>query len=218
MALGSVMVTSGVYQIENQANGNCYVGSALNLRRRWSQHLTRLRHNGHCNQHLQRAFDKYGENAFAFSVLQAVEDRGQLIAREQHFIDIVQPEYNIAPVAGSALGRPCSPETRRKLSEALSGERHPNYGRAFSEAHCRNLAEAQKGRPCTAEMRKKISDSLKGQAFSEERRAKISEALRGERNPNYGKCLTEEHRRNISIAQKARWRRVRAEHQDDEPL
>lgn len=211
------MVISGVYQIENQANGNCYVGSAVNLRRRWAQHISRLRHKRHCNQHLQRAFDRYGEPAFVFSILEQIKDASQLIPREQHYLDTLKPEYNIASIAGSALGRPCSPETRRKMSEAQSGQRHPNYGRRFTEEHCRNLAEAQRGRACSPEMRKKISNSLKGQPFSEERRAKISQALRGARNPNYGKRLTEEHRRNIGIAQKARWRRIHSEHLDDEP-
>lgn len=189
------VVKSGIYQIENRVNGKRYIGSAVNIRKRWSRHLCDLRHKKHCNPHLQSAFDKYGKTAFMFTILEHTESE-RLIEREQHYFDTLNPEYNIAPTAGNSLGRSCSlesrlkfsaarmghpvtEETRRKISKAMSGERNPNYG--------------NRGKPLTAE-----------------HRAKISKAMSGNRHPMYGKHPSEESRRKMSEAGKAHWRRVRA--------
>jgi len=138
------MMDSGIYQIENQVNGNRYIGSAVNVRRRWSQHLSDLRHTKHCNPHLQAAFDKYSESAFAFFILEYIEDSAQLLVREQYFLDMLNPEYNILPTAGSALGCHRSLAARRKDSEAKRGERNPNYGKPRSEETRKNLSKALK--------------------------------------------------------------------------
>ena len=106
---------SGIYQITNSVNGKRYIGRSTNLQERWKVHLSRLRHNTHHNYHLQAAFNKHGESAFAFSVLEYVEEVSQLTPREQHFLDTMTPEYNIASVAGSYRGR----------------ERNPNYHEEF---------------------------------------------------------------------------------------
>ena len=99
------MIASGVYEIRNQMNGKRYIGRSVNLQQRQKVHLSGLHHNTHHNCHLQAAFNKYGESAFAFSVLEYVEEVSQLIPREQHFLDIMMPEYNIASIAGSYRGR-----------------------------------------------------------------------------------------------------------------
>lgn len=63
------MVT-GVYQILNLVNKKRYIGSAsVSIKKRWYQHLYALKRGTHYNPHLQRAWDKYGESNFAFSVL-----------------------------------------------------------------------------------------------------------------------------------------------------
>jgi group I intron endonuclease len=47
-----------------------------------------------------------------------------LIEREQYYIDLLNPEYNISRVAGSSLGRRHTPETLAKLKGyKLSPER-----------------------------------------------------------------------------------------------
>lgn len=148
------VMKSGIYQIKNQVNGKRYIGSAVNLTKRWQNHLSDLRLSRHHNLHLQRAFEKYGEAVFAFAALEAVEDAFQLIPREQHYLDTLKPEYNISPTAGSSLGIRRTEETRRKLSEAHKG--HPvseetrrkmsesRKGKSPTEEHCRNLSEAGK--------------------------------------------------------------------------
>lgn len=228
-------MAGGIYEIRNQKNAKCYIGSSINPRKRWQKHLWALRHGRHCNPHLQAAFGRYGEVAFSFAILESAKSE-QLLEREQYYLDTRSPEYNIAPTAGSPLGRPCGPETRRKMSEAQKGERNPNYGKRVQHSK---------------ETRRKISMAVSGKRHpnygkhhSEETKRKMSLAHTGERNANYGKhpseearsrmreahkgkcfsaehcrkisegligrTFTNEHRRNISKARKAYWHRVRA--------
>jgi len=112
-------VKSGIYQIRNQLNSKRYVGSAVNLRRRQRAHFGGLRRGTHSNRHLQNAYNKYGEAAFVFSILEIVENPANLIECEQHHMDTLKPEYNLSPTVGSPLGCHRSPETRRKISRGL---------------------------------------------------------------------------------------------------
>jgi len=186
--MGGVAMSSGIYQIENQVNGKRYIGSSVNIESRWSVHLALLRHGKHDNQHLQRAFDKYGESAFAFTILEDVEEFSQLIECEQHYLDTSSPEYNIAPTAGSSIGVRHNEETRRKMSEAKCGERNPFFGKHHS-----------------AELLRKLHEGRRGRHHSDESKQKMSAATSGEQHHYYGKHLSEEHKRKISKALKARW-------------
>ena len=114
-------------------------------------------------------------------------------------------------------GRIPSDETRKKLSEAKTGEKHPmygrtgeknpNYGKKLSDEHRRKLSEAQTGKKHSAETLQKISEALAGEkspnygkTFSDETRRKISEAKTGKKH-------SFEHRRKNSEANKAAWAR-----------
>lgn len=180
----------GIYQITNGLSGERYIGSAMNLKGRWQDHLSALHRGQHGNQHLQHAFDKYGEGAFGFAVLEYVEDTLQLIPREQHFFDRLKPEYNIAPNAGSNLGRRWSPETKQKLSEAAKGK-HPSL-----------------------ETRAKISEALKGRRHSAETRRRMT----GRPGPNYGKRFSNETRKRMSEAWTPERRRAKSEAQKGKRL
>ena len=105
---------SGVYAIENILNGKQYIGSTSNLRKRRLDHFGTLRQGKHDNEHLQRAFNLYGEDAFVFRHLLVCE-LFELLRYEQGLIDAITPEYNMCQVAGSSLGRKTSDETKEKL-------------------------------------------------------------------------------------------------------
>ena len=227
---------SGIYQIENQVNGKRYIGSTVNLLRRQQQHFRRLRGGRHSNPQLQSGFNQYGEPMFAFSILENAKVEA-LIEREQHYLDTLKPEYNILLVAGSPLGHSCSPETRRKISEArkgmrfseehrrkiseaLTGKPHPNQSHRHSEETKRKMSEAQKRRPpISAETRAKMSEAHRGKPLSEEHIRAMSRALTGRRftkehcrnlsEARKGKHHSEETRAKISESRKAYWRRVR---------
>jgi group I intron endonuclease len=127
-----------VYKIVNIVNGKKYVGSALRVKQRWRDHTKSLNENKHHSIHLQRAWNKYGEENFIFSIIEYC-DRDIMLVREQYWIDKLEAfgknGYNMCPVAGSALGVKRSEENKRKNSETKKrlglsvGERNPMFGK-----------------------------------------------------------------------------------------
>lgn len=189
---------SGIYQIKNRINNKRYIGSAVNLKKRWRQHLNNLCRRRHYNKHLQAAFNKYGEEAFVFSILEKVEEPENLIGCEQHYLDILKPEYNISPIAGSPMsGRHHTKETCAKIGTSLigkmAGERHPMYGKQHSAETRAKMGVAHVGKHLSAEARTKLSVARTGKCRSTETRAKISASMTG-------KHLSAETRAKISAS------------------
>jgi len=56
-----------------------------------------------------------------------------LIEREQYYIDLLKPEYNILKIAGSNLRFKHSETTKIKMSMDNAKEKHPFYGKSRSE-------------------------------------------------------------------------------------
>src|SRR5258707_13712753 len=67
--LNAIPTASGIYKITCTANKRIYIGSAVNLRQRRSEHFSGLQHSTHHNPILQNAWNKYGPDAFTFEVL-----------------------------------------------------------------------------------------------------------------------------------------------------
>jgi len=74
-----------IYKITNKVNGKFYIGSTNNVRKRWNNHRCNLRNNRHENSYLQQAWNKYGEEAFEFSILEEVNDKNR-IKREIYYL------------------------------------------------------------------------------------------------------------------------------------
>lgn len=123
-------MASGIYKIEHVASGKCYVGSAVNITARWTRHKWHLSTRTHHSSKLQRAHEKYGADAFEWRVIELVENKEDLILREQAWIDslnTISNGYNECPTAGSCLGLKRSPETCKKIALAKTGKkRRPN--------------------------------------------------------------------------------------------
>jgi hypothetical protein len=116
----------GVYAIRNEASDRRYVGSAANIYARWRGHRSDLRGNKHCNQHLQRSWNKHGEASFVFEVLEKCErDAGVLMAREEHWMmEFKGALYNMSEHANVRLGQRCSDSHKAALSTRMKGNRH----------------------------------------------------------------------------------------------
>lgn len=84
---------TGIYKIVNDANGKIYIGQSRDIDTRWYKHISFLRYNSHHNRHLQAAWNKYGEDAFKFSV---VEECGEddLNDRERYYINLYDSRRN----------------------------------------------------------------------------------------------------------------------------
>lgn len=110
--------TPGIYAIVNQVNQHIYVGSAKNLLHRKQHHFRDLKVGKHKNPYLQRVYDCYAPDALLFGVIEHVEHAEDLLAREQYYIDTLNPEYNIARTAGSNLDMSFTDEHKAKISKA----------------------------------------------------------------------------------------------------
>lgn len=117
--MDSIPQTSGVYEIRCSVNGKVYIGSAINLRRRKWTHWSELRNNRHHSRHLQSAWNKYGEAAFTFRVIELVLS-AFVLDREQYWINKVRPYlrtqgYNSTKAAGSLYGHVHTAETKKRI-------------------------------------------------------------------------------------------------------
>lgn len=96
-----------------------YIGSAVNIKRRWDNHKALLRNNKHWISYFQNSWNKYGEADFEFHVIEYCQ-KEKLIEREQFYLDIfkaVKHGFNLNPNATSLLGYKHSAKTRGKMLE-----------------------------------------------------------------------------------------------------
>ena len=174
-------MSMGVYAITNTINGNQYIGSSVTIQKRWRGHRRNLQLNKHRNSHLQSSYNKYGKSVFAYSVLEAVELKDDLIVTEQKYIDELKPEYNICPVAGNTLGYKHTEETKAIISAS-------SKGRKISEEQKTKISAAHKGRKHTEEARARMSEAQKGKKHSEETRARMSATHTGRKHTEKAKA------------------------------
>jgi len=186
------MGISCIYAIINLVNDKHYVGQTVDKNKRFKEHLKCLKGNYHCNKHLQRSWIAYGNDSFIFIILEKCL-HSLLNEREQYWIDTLNPEYNLAPVAGSMLnykhteqarlnmskahkGKIFSLETKLKMSNAKIGNT-VNIGRS-QVVQINAMREAVKGKSKSSEHRAKIAAGNKGKIVSEETKKKMSEAAK----------------------------------------
>jgi group I intron endonuclease len=160
----------------NKENGNTYIGSSVNLGRRFRVYYDFSYLSVRINKSKSRIYSsilKHGYSNFQFPGgrrratlgcprgLEILEycTKENAINREQYYIDLLKPEYNLNSIAGSRLGSIHSEETRLKMSTSAQGRNH-----------------------------------------TEETKKLISLATKGINNPNFGKTHSEETKALISLA------------------
>jgi group I intron endonuclease len=182
---------SGIYRWINLITGKFYVGSSICLSKRLYHYyyIDKFKRIGSKDRSLiNKAILKYGISSFQLDILEYCES-DVLIKREQYYIDLLMPEYNICKTAGSILGLRFkhSKETKFKISIANKGKYH------------------------TEETRLKISIANKGnknpmfeKTFTEETKLKMSLNKIGDKNPMFGKKHTLVTKERISLALKGK--------------
>lgn len=188
------MKTPVIYKIRNVVNQKFYVGSTGNTRERFRCHRNRLRKNKHHCQHLQAAWNKYGEECFIFEIVEHVESIDRLQAAENVWL-------------AEWVGKPIC-YNKSKYSESpmrgIAKEDHPSYGRVKSEEEKQAIANTLKEGYASGE----YPHPRLGKIHSEETRLKIVEARaasdknKGENHYRYGKTVSEETRKKIGDTQR----------------
>lgn len=143
-------MSSGIYQICNRINGKIYIGSAVNIKKRWHLHLHRLRNNIHHNSHLQNAWNKYGEENFEFEVIEYWEPEF-LVSFEQWWINMLKPEYNIRKIARSNFGikYTYTDEAKRNMKNNINNSKlKPEYIPLLRELYKRGIKQVRLAEIC----------------------------------------------------------------------
>lgn len=131
----------GIYQFTNKNNNKIYIGSSIDLGRRFRIHLNNSKNS---SMLIHRAFLSHGYSSFFLSILEYIDisnlskkdAKNLILAREQHYLNTLKPEYNLLKIAGSLLGFKHSENTKNnmrvpknldhkfKIAESLKGYKH----------------------------------------------------------------------------------------------
>lgn len=216
------MNITGIYKIQSKIKPErIYIGSAINIKSRWSYHLSCLKRNVHHSKKLQRHYNKYGKDDLMFEIITQC-DKDNVIAMEQFYIDAFNLYFNNCKIAGSLLGYRFSEDAKKKMSERMKGNRYllghkhsPETIQKLKLAH-QNISDELRekyritslGRKHSEETKKKIGEGNKGKTITKEQREKISLSrlgkYTGKKNPFYNKNHTEETKLKISNANTGR--------------
>jgi group I intron endonuclease len=198
----------------------------MDFKRRLCEHKYDLKHDKHYCKHLQNCFNKYGEDNFAFEILEE-PDETTVDDRERFWINhynSTNKKYGFNSESGGSKNKKLSDDHKAKIGLKVAGTSNPMYGvkrfgkdapfygKHLSEEAKTILSQKAKSRYTThskfinsEEAIKKRSKSNTGKKRSDEFRNKMSEIAKTrveEKNPFYGKTHTKETKAKISLANK----------------
>lgn len=112
---------SGVYMIKNCINNKVYIGSTKNsFKRRYQEHVRRLKTNKHHNIHLTRSVNTYGIENFEFSIIEILDKSSINIRnREKFFIDKFKSVSDGYNHSNNTTSPPLTKETKEKIRKKL---------------------------------------------------------------------------------------------------
>jgi len=113
----------GIYRWKNLITNESYIDSSISLSNRFSHYyslafLKRKVEKG--SSAIYNALLKYGHSNFSLDIIEYCEIN-QLVSKEQYYMDILKPKYNIQKTAGSRSGIKQSKATNKLLSNVFKG-------------------------------------------------------------------------------------------------
>ena len=113
-----VAMSSGIYKIQSLSKPHLfYIGSSINIEKRWRQHIHRLKVHKHENQRLQNHVNKYGLDDLIFTIMFSC-DLTSLIIEEQAYLNMSKPAFNILKTCHPFSYQPSKLTTRQKIANS----------------------------------------------------------------------------------------------------
>jgi|GEM_PF-3028714 len=175
----------GIYMIENIINHKVYIGKTKQpFYKRYQLHDWKLRQGTHDNLHLQRAYNKYGERCFKFSVVECSDNWTDDVynQKEKYYISKYRRDnlsYNILSGGDGGIGRIMSEDTKK-----IIGEKNKIHmtGRTHSETTKKKMSESRKGQKytrykCTTIINENIAKLIKIKLMNGEKASTISKEM-----------------------------------------
>lgn len=175
---------AGIYYCYCIANNKGYVGQTNNLHRRIVRnHIKDLKANQHKNKSWQYSWNKYGEEAFVWSILEQCKNDERMNDREQFWINelgTLQPKgFNMT--TGGDKNFVYSEEQIQKIKDRWTEERRIENGKRSKE-YWNSLSKEEQ-----QDFGKKISN-----AYTDERKKQMSEFKK-----DFWSNITDEKRQEI---------------------
>jgi len=204
-----------IYKWTHLESGKFYIGSAIDLSGRFKDYFSKSYISNRKTSRICNALVSHGYSAFSLTILEYIDNisnfsqdeaRILILEREQHYLDSLEPEYNILKIAGSSLGykhseeslikmsevkigRSLSAETKALISENMSdrtGENHSNFNKLYFTETKEKMSIAKTGdknnfygRTHSIETIVKMREAKLGISKSEDHKTKISLAKGG---------------------------------------
>ena len=136
----------GLYTITHIPTRRAYVGSSVDICKRFVTHRSMLKNNYHHSSYLQNAWNKYGKQEFEFKQIATCKDHQEAMELEQAFLECYCND-GLFNIKNEAFG-------------VGSGKSHPNKGKPLTEEHKQKISSTMKGmeqKPHTEQTVQKIS-------------------------------------------------------------
>jgi group I intron endonuclease len=187
-----------IYIIKNILKGKVYIGSTNNFKQRIYRHLFELRRNKHHSIHLQRAWNKYGEENFTYFELLTELTKEQAKEKEEFLInkyydvsynvskkssggDLISYHPNLDEIKekhreiGNNWWESKTEEEKKEFANKFVGENNAMYGKTHTSEARKKISEVQKGRKMSDEQKTIVSNTQRKRYSNPEERKKVSQ-------------------------------------------
>lgn len=185
------MIKTGIYIIRNKIDERCYIGSTIDVDKRWKRHVRDLVNKKHHSIHLQRFVDKYSIKYIYFEIIEECK-KNELLIQEQKYLELLNCSFNTCKIAGSCIGIQKSEDFKKKISILTKGINNPTYGLERTQEWRDKIRDANIGQKAWNKGQKNI--------YSEETIQKMKNAVKLRINKICEYCD-----KSISPSNYARW-------------
>jgi len=136
----------------------------VDLSRRLKYYFSKVNLTRNTKSKIHNALLHYGHSAFSLTILEFIDitsisksnTKNFIIEREQYYLDLLKPEYNILKIAGSLLGFKHSDDTIFRLKKAKSNLNNPMFSKNHSVETKLKMSELKLGKLRSEETKLKI--------------------------------------------------------------